>query len=149
MKRLPKFNVYKKTGAMQFSLTPAHNTDADEYAFAKGYVMLEMASATGNRTNGLATYDWSKKITMKLNEVDIQQILTGFRTGKASIVHDPGKANGKGAPKKFLNVERGSQAGFFVSMNFAGQTTKSSLSDEEANNIRLLLSKAVTRIFGW
>lgn len=150
MKHLPKFCVYKNTGAIQLSLVPANHTEGNEFAFDKGFVMLEMASYTGSRSNnGLATYDWTKKITMKINEVDIQQILTGFREGKAAIVHDPSKANGKASAKKFLNIERGTQSGYFISMNFAGQTVKSSVSNEEATNMRLLLSKAVTRIFGW
>lgn len=150
MKRLPKFTVYKRAGAMQFSLIPAHHSETDEFAIDKGCVMLEMTTATGARSGrGLATYDWSKKVTIKLNEVDIQQILTGFRTGKATIVHDPAKASGQNAPKKFLNIERASQSGFYVSTNFGELNAKSSLSDEEVANLRLLLSKAITRIFGW
>ncbi|MGA6925074.1 MAG: hypothetical protein WBY88_05285 [Desulfosarcina sp.] len=150
MKRLPKFVVYKKTGAMQFSLTPADHSENDEFAYTKGFVMLEMAGANGQRSkNELAVYDWKNKVTMKLNEVDIQQILTGFQVGKMSIVHDPTKANNKSAPKKFLTIEKATQSGFFVSMNFGDRNTKSSLSDEEARNLRLLLSKAITRIFGW
>lgn len=151
MKRLPKFLVYKKSGAMQFSLTPARNDENNEHTLDKGFVMLEMANATGKRSpHGLVTYDWRSKLTLKLNEVDIQQIFTGFQTGKATIVHDPTKADGGGnAPKKFLNIEKAPQSGFYISMQSGDQRIKSSLSEEESRNLRLLLSKAITRIFGW
>ena len=149
MKRLPKFVVYKKAGAMQFSLTPAYSDKKDEFSFAKGFVMLEMSNAKGQQKNGLATYDWQNKVVMKLNEVDIQQILTGFQSGKANIVHDPAKASGGNGMKKFLNIDKAPQAGYYVSMKFGEQCAKSSLSDEEARNLRLLFSKAIIRIFGW
>ena len=153
MKRLPKFFVYKKSGAMQFSLFPAQDDGKNEFEIAKGFVMLEMAGSTGKTApNGLANYDWKNgKVIMKLNEVDIQQILRGFQTGKTAIVHDPAKANGnsRSSMKKFLNFEKAPQSGYFVSMTFGEQKAKCSLSDEEARNLRILLTKAVTRIFGW
>ncbi len=153
MKRLPRFCVYKKAGAMQFSLTPAQDGADNEYELVKGCVMLEMTNATGQRApNGLATYDWSqgKKLVMKLNDVDLQQILTGFRTGKVDILHDPGKANGgNGGLKKALRINKAPQSGYFVEMRYGEQVAKCSLSDDEVATLRILLSRSIARIYGW
>lgn len=157
MKRLPRFNVYKKSGAMQFSLIPAQDVANNEFELQKGCVMLEMTNATGEKSsNGLATYDWSreKKIAMKLSDVDLQQILRGFGTGKAEILHDPAKANGGaggagGGLKKSLQISKAPQSGFYVQMRFGEQVAKCSLSDDEVLTLRILLSRAIARIYGW
>ena len=152
MKRLPQFKVYKKAGAMQFSLVPAHDDEKDKFRRAKGFVMLEMANSTGQQQKGLPACNRDEKITMKLNDKDLADFLTALKMGKGEIVHDPNAGNGNNGQKnayKVLSIQKGSTSGYFVNMSYQGKTTKSSLDDNEVGRLRLLFMSAIPQIYGW
>ncbi|MEA1883759.1 MAG: hypothetical protein U9N62_04460 [Thermotogota bacterium] len=154
MKRLPQFKIYKKAGAMQFSLVPAYDDEKDKFRQAKGFVMLEMANSTGQQQKGLPACNWDEKITMKLNDKDLADFLTALKIGKGEIVHDPnaGKVDGDNGGKngyKVLSIQKGPTSGYFVNMSYQGKTVKSSLDDSEAGRLRLLFMSAIPSIYGW
>ena len=152
MRKLPQFRVYKKAGAMQFSLMPAYDNEKEKFRQAKGFVMLEMANSTGQQQKGLPACNWNEKITMKLNDKDLADFLTALKIGKGEIVHDPNAGNGNNSQKnvyKILSIQKGSTSGYFVNMSYQGKTVKSSLDDSEAGRLRLLFMSAIPRIYGW
>ncbi|MBN2569978.1 MAG: hypothetical protein JXB42_11165 [Deltaproteobacteria bacterium] len=152
MKRLPQFKVYKKAGAMQFSLVPAYDNEKDKFRRAKGFVMLEMANATGQKQRGLPACSWDEKITMKLNDKDLADFLTALKIGKGEIVHDPNAGNADNEGRngyKILSINKGPTSGYFINISYQGKTIKSSLDDNEASRLRLLFMSAIPQIYGW
>ncbi len=159
--QLPSFKIHTRTGAAQFTLQPAFfagdsfkGRAGEVRMMKKGYVMVEMANATGQTDpRGNMVYDWHNKVSMKLSDVDIQQVLEGLQGGGCKIVHDPAKARGEAAgaevPKSMLFVNKGEQFGFFMTMSRGEKKAKCPISDLEAANLRLLLARAVARIYGW
>ena len=151
MRRLPQFKVYKKVGAMQFSLVPAFNDEKNEFRQAKGFVMLEMTNSVSHQQGGLPAYNWQDKIVIKLNDKDLADFLTALRSGKGEIVHDPnaGKKEAKGNGYKVLSIQKGSTSGYFVNLSYQGKTAKSSLDDNESGRLQTLFMSAIPRIYGW
>jgi len=160
--KLPRFQIHNRTGATQFSLQPAFfsgetfttQTGEEVRVMKKGHVMVEMANATGQTDrNGNMVYDWPNKVSMKLSEIDIQQVFEGLGGQPCKIVHDPNKARGEGAagdsPKSLFFLSKGEQFGFFMTMSRGKKKAKCPVSDLEAANLRLLLTRAVARIYGW
>jgi hypothetical protein len=120
----------------------------------KGFVMVEMANAAGKSDlHGNMVYDWPNKVSMKLSEVDLQQILDGLRGQPCKIVHDPNKAHGDTgdgkSPKSVLLFNKGEQYGFFMTMSRGEKKARCPVGDLEAANLRLLLSRAIARIYAW
>jgi hypothetical protein len=159
--QLPPLKIHTRTGAIQFTLQPAffagdsYKSQSGEIrVLKKGYVMVEMANAAGKSdSQGNMVYDWPNKISMKLSEVDIQQVIAGLRGHPCKIVHDPAKArggpsDGQGA-KSVLFLNKGEQFGFFMTISRGEKKTKCPVSDLEAANLRLLLSRAIARIYAW
>jgi hypothetical protein len=159
--QLPTFKIHTRTGAIQFTLQPAffagdsYKTQAGEIrVMKKGYVMVEMANAADKTdSRGNMVYDWPNKISMKLSEVDIQQVIDGLRGKPCKIVHDPNKARGGQAegqsPKSVLFLNKGEQFGFFMTLSRGEKKAKCPVGDLEAANLRLLLSRAIARIYAW
>jgi|GEM_PF-901301 len=160
--QFPQFKVHNRTGTVQFTLTPAHfagetfqtrNGDHVQ-VLKKGYVMVEMANAAEpNDGPGRVSYDWSNKVTMKLSDSDIQQILDGFEGKECRIVHDPNKAKGSGSDgtlaNSFLKITKGERFGYFMTISRGDKKAKCPISDADVANFRLLLPRAVVRIYGW
>ncbi|HDI59675.1 MAG TPA: hypothetical protein ENF48_04840 [Desulfobacteraceae bacterium] len=159
--QLPAFRIHTRTGAIQFTLQPAFfagdsfkSQSGEIRVMKKGYLMVEMANAAGKTDrHGNMVYDWPNKISMKLSEVDIQQILDGLRGQPCKIVHDPNKAHGGQAdgqsPKSVLFLSRGEQYGFFMTISRGEKKAKCPVSELEAANLRLLLNRAIVRIYAW
>ncbi len=157
----PAFKIHNRTGSLQLTLQPAcfagvsFSTQSGEVrVLKKGYLMLEMANATGGTdSRGNTVYDWANKVSMKLSEADIQQILGGLRGDVCKIVHDPNKARGDGTPgtlpKSVLQLNKGEHFGFFMAMSRGDKKARCPISDTEAATFRFLLPRAVVRIFGW
>ncbi len=161
--QFPRFAVHNRTGSVQLTLKPAHfagetfqTRDGGEVrVLKKGHLMVEMANAT-DRTDsrGNPVYDWPNKVSMKLSDADIQQILAGFQDRACRIVHDPNKAYegevGEGTlPKSCLQVNKGERFGYFMAMSRGEKKARCPISDDDAETFRLLLSRAVARIYGW
>jgi hypothetical protein len=157
----PRFKIHNRTGSVQLTLQPAHfDGEAFEsrngivHVMEPGYLMIEMANAGGQTDpNGTIRYDWAGKVSMKLNPSDIQLILDGLKGGVCRIVHDPNKARGdtrKGTlPHSRLEVKRGEKFGFFMTMSQGERKARCPVCDGEASTLRLLLTRAIVRIYGW
>ena len=160
LEQLPAFKIHTRSGSINLTLIPAKfdgetftSRAGDVRVLKKGHLMIEMANATARADNrGNTTFDWTNKITMKLTDPDIQQILGGFRGDKCQIVHDPNKARNEAAadlPKSRLQLSKGERFGFFMTMSRGDSAVSCPLSDADAATLRLLLNRAVTRIYGW
>lgn len=158
--QLPPFKIHNRTGASILTLTPAHfsgdtfSTQSGEVrVLNKGYLMIEIANATEHSdSRGNPIYDWRGKVVMKLTDADIHQVLSGLQGESCRIVHDPNKARGqadKQLPKSCLQLSKGERFGYFISMTRGETKVKCPISDTEAATMRLLLRRAVARIYGW
>ena len=157
----PPFKVHNRTGSVNVTLAPARfggetftAQKGEVRVLKKGYLMIEMANATdpGDDRNK-TVYDWTAKVTMKLSEPDIHQILAGLRGEPCQIVHDPNKARGEDndgtLAKSCLQLSPGERFGWFMTMSRGEQKARCPLSDSDAATLRLLLERAVISIFGW
>ena len=159
--QFPAFRIHNRTGTVKFTLQPAHfagetfetRSGDPVRVLQKGYVMVEMASAAESSANrGPVVYDWPNKVAMKLSDVDIRQVLDGLDGKECRIVHDPNKAKpgGDGAlPKSFLQLSKGDRFGWFMTMSRGEKKARCPISDTDAANFKLLLSRAVVRLYGW
>ncbi|MGD8366114.1 MAG: hypothetical protein PVG78_00615 [Desulfobacterales bacterium] len=160
--QFPPFKIHNRTGTAQFTLAPAHfagetfeTRNGDQVqVLKKGHVMVEMANAVQPGDGpGLVTYDWSNKLTMKLSDADIRQILIAFEGRECRIVHDPNKAKGGSGdgslPKSFLQLSKGERFGWFMTMSRGEKKARCPISEADAANFHLLLSRAVVRMYGW
>ena len=157
----PPFKVHNRTGSAQFTLQPAHFAGetftargGEVRVLKKGHVMVEMANATAQPDRrGNTVYDWAGKVAMKLSDPDIQQILAGLRGEPCKIVHDPNKARSDGddnaLPKSCLQLSKGERFGYFLAISRGDKKAKCPLSDGEAATLRLLLNRALVRLYGW
>ncbi|MFH1985973.1 MAG: hypothetical protein ABIL58_29405 [Pseudomonadota bacterium] len=158
----PPFKIHNRTGSVNVTFTPTHfdgetftSQKGEVRILKKGYLMIEMANASGPGENRSKTvYDWAGKVAMKLSDPDIHQILAGLRGEPCQIVHDPNKARAEGGdegtlPKSCLQVSKGERFGWFMTMSRGERKAKCPLNDSDAATLRLLLERAVIRIFGW
>ncbi len=148
LERLKKYEIYKpnKTntgGAFQFDLNAL-----------KESVFLEAASQKAEHE-----FDWPNKIVFKLGVVDIGKILAVIEGRKPSceLFHDAAKAKllseESTAKNTTLSLAKGSY-GYFLKLtrqhlNASLQTVNIPLSDDEALILRVLLERAVEKIFAW
>lgn len=157
----PQFKIHNRTGSVQFTLKPAY-FDGETFAargrevqvLKKGHLMVEMANAVDQADRrGNLVFDWAGKVVMKLSETDIQRILAGLEGESCHIVHDPNKARGGdsdgGLPKSQLQLRRGERFGYFMSLRRGEKKAQCPLSDTDAASLRMLLQRAVVRIYGW
>ncbi|CAB5080344.1 hypothetical protein D3OALGA1CA_160 [Olavius algarvensis associated proteobacterium Delta 3] len=160
--QFPPFKVHNRTGTVHFTLTPAHfagetfetRNGSHVRVLKKGYMMVEMANAAEpNDGPGRVSYDWSNKVVMKLSDSDIQQILDGFEGNECRIVHDPNKAKGSASDgtlaKSFLQITKGERFGYFMTISRGDKKARCPINDADVSNFRLLLPRAVVRIYGW
>lgn len=155
----PQFKIHNRTGSVQFSLKPAHFSgetfaarDGDVQILNRGHLMVEMANATDQTdSRGHIVYDWTSKVMMKLSDPDIQLILAGLQGRSCQIVHDPNKARSGGGtlPKSCLQLRRGERFGYFMAMSRGDRKASCPISDSDGATLRLLLLRAVVRIYGW
>ncbi|MFZ7126604.1 MAG: hypothetical protein ACOWWM_10680 [Desulfobacterales bacterium] len=158
--QVPQFKIHNRTGSVQFTLKPAHfagdsfaTQNGEVRVLKKGYLMVEMANATEETdSRGNLIYDWANKVPMKLSDTDIQQILIGLQGRPCQIVHDPNKARSDGdgtLPKSCLQLSKGERFGYFMTMSRGDRKAKCPINDGDAATLRLLLLRAVVRIYGW
>ncbi len=157
----PQFKIHNRTGSVQVTLKPAYfegetfETRTGKVRVMKpGHLMVEMANATGGVDGrGYISYDWANKVSMKLSCADIQKILFGLQGENCKIVHDPNKALGDGhsqtLPNSCLVLREGDRFGYFMAMNRGETKASCPLNDSDAATLRLLLSRAVVRLYGW
>ena len=157
----PQFKVHNRTGSVQFTLKPAHfdgetfaARDGEVQVLKKGHLMVEMANAADQADRrGNLVYDWAGKVVMKLSDTDIELILAGLEGQACRIVHDPNKARGGDSdgslPKSCLQLRQGEQFGYFMSLSRGDKKAQCPLNGTDAATLRLLLQRAVVRIYGW
>ena len=157
----PQFKIHNRTGSVQFTLTPAYfagetfaTKGGEIRLLKKGHLMVEMANATGKTdSRGNIQYDWANKVSMKLSDTDVQNILAALKGATCKIVHDPNKARGDDSdgslPKSVLQLNKGERFGYFMTMSRGDKKAKCPINDSDAATFRLLLSRAVVRIYGW
>ncbi len=142
-----KFKVYKpnKTGngaALQF-----------DFNEEKKSVFVEMAKQTGPQL-----FDWSNKLSFKMAVTDISKLLLVLeaKVKNIELFHDPSKggyavsAETRNSTVSFMKMDRG----FYFKLSTqaqGGQVASVALpiSDDEAIILRILLEKAVEKIYGW
>lgn len=152
--RLPQFNLYKGTGAMQLRLVlPDFEIEAGSFP-KPGCIYLEMCPSTGQKDprTGNPTYNWAdQKITMKLNDKDIADFILGLRNGEGKIVHDPNAGTSdKGGDKKFLNIDKGKMEGtMLINIRFADRKAMVPIDPNERLRLGLMLQAAIPAIYGW
>ncbi len=143
----PRLSYYKpnktNTGAaIQFDLNAQ-----------KQSIFLEAASQSGEQS-----FDWGKKIIAKLDVVDIGKLLAVLVGASkfSKIFHDPSKREGYTGSTLNTTIEltKGVQYGYFlkISQQSSDKSVKSislGLSDDEAQVLRVLLERAIERIYGW
>ncbi len=120
----------------------------------KESVFMEIASQKDEKT-----FDWEKRITMKLSVTDISKIIYCIENRKdVQIFHDPNKnefAQGKTDTAKNTSFNISIlDTGFNIKVGEQGKdgmlTSKMiSISNDEAITLRILLEKAVEKIFDW
>jgi hypothetical protein len=159
VKRVQKYEIYKTSGAFQFKLAPAY-TIMDKSTGElkpKGCVFIDAAPAEAGRKYGFKDSD--KKITFALSEVDIGQMLVGFKQGSFKLLHDPGaKTERQGSIIKTLSLAKGNLDNdglptFFLQLNEKkGEATKEvkiPLKAYEARILMELLAIAIPKILYW
>lgn len=149
MRRLPQLNIYKKSGALQLRLLLP---DLTEQYPKPGCVMLEICPGRP-ASDGNVVYNWTaEKITIKLNDRDVADILSGLQGRTVKIIHDPnaGSQEGGSGPKKFLEVSPGQQEGtVFIRCSYGDKKASVALDANEILRSRLLLAAAIPAIYGW
>ena len=120
----------------------------------KESVFMEIASQKEEKA-----FDWEKRITMKLSVTDISKLIYSFEQRKdVQIFHDPNKnefAQGKTdtAKNTSFNITM-LDSGFNIKVGEQGKdgmlTTKMiTISNDEAITLKILLEKAIEKIYDW
>lgn len=144
--RKPSYNIYKpnrdnRGAAVQFDFNPA-----------KQAIFLEAALQVAEQS-----FDWGNKIVVKLDVVDLGKLLTVLdgKAAQAKLFHDPSKREGYTGSTKNNTVEFSKgQYGYYlrISQQSADRSVKTvslSVSEDEAQVLRVLLERAVASCYGW
>ena len=118
-------------------------------------VFLEAARQQGMEQK----FDWANKMVFKLGVTDIAKILVVLegKADKADLFHDPSKSK-LAAPGNVkntaLNVQKGAGFGYYfkLSMQMASGSVDAvqlALSEDEAVLLRVMLKRAVERVYNW
>lgn len=120
----------------------------------KESVFMEIASQKDEKT-----FDWEKRITMKLSVTDISKIIYALQERKEmQIFHDPNKnefAQGKTDTAKNTSLTiNAMDTGFYFKVGEQGKdnslNSKSiNVSNEEAITLKIVLMKAIEKIYDW
>ncbi len=132
------------------------------------FLFWETTTQTGTDANGNASFGWKEKektITFKLGEVDVAELLLVLK-GKKEYAGPPPKEAGKPGMGLYhknpngntiLQLQRDQKgAGFYLSISRQSAANKSdvvrikhTISNGEAEILQVLLTDAVSCIFGW
>ena len=135
-----KFNVYKKSSALQLSLEPASR---EQSSIKEGAVFLEVAIAAGQNDKGNTTYAWDNKIVIALGVPDIQKLII---SKDVKLVHK----NPRDDSVKSLALQPGKTEGTYGLHLNAGEKKVSVFMDEgEFFVFRRLLADSIPDILGW
>ncbi len=142
-----KFKIYKpnKQGngaALQF-----------DFNESKKSVFVEMAKQTGPQA-----FDWQNKLAFKMAVTDISKLLLVLesKVKNVELFHDPSKGSyataedTRNSTVSFSKMERG----YYFKLSTqaqVGQVNSIALpvSDDEAVILKILLEKAVEKVYGW
>lgn len=147
MERKKPFRVYKANKAGTGS---AIGMDLN---VEKGAVFLEITKQMGEKR-----FDWDNKITMKLSVSDMGDFLAVLKGKKDSIrlFHEPSKGEYKVAKEVMNTIAELSKGRYGYALRVSQQAksrelkaVQISISDDEGEVLRVLLERAVERIYGW
>ena len=118
-------------------------------------VFLEAAKQQGAEQK----FDWANKIIFKLGVTDIAKILAVLEGGveKADLFHDPSKSKlaALGNVKNTaLNVQKGAGFGYYLKLSIqlasgGVDAVQLALAEDEAVLLRVMLKRAIERIYNW
>jgi len=122
----------------------------------KRCIFLEMSAQLSEKdSDGNSTFDWKNKLSFKLGDVDMAQILCVLRGIKNNVGYD-----GKGIFHSFnnnnaiLKFQKGDKSGYYLGISVKKEglepvAIKHSVTDEEGIILNILLSKAIELIYDW
>lgn len=143
-----QFAIYKGSGALQLRLLPPNR---GEKFPSPGCVMMDICPS-GNQKNqhGNPVYNWDGKITLKLSDRDVADVLLGLQGRSVKIVHDPGARQGEGGSKKFLEILPGQRAGTVIfRCSYGDRSALVPLDANDALRMRILLTASIPVVYGW
>ena len=102
-------------------------------------------------------FDWTNKLTMKLSVQDISKILNVLenKVPTEKIFHQPSKGDYESSKNIKNNVLEITKSQYGYSMRISQQNTEGvnaitvSITDSESICIRILLERAIEKIYGW
>lgn len=143
--RIYKPNKNNNGAASQFCWSPD-----------KKCVFLEMASQLSEKdSNGNSTFDWKNKLSFKLEDIDIAQLLCVLRGIKNSVGYgDKGLFHSFGNHNAILRFQKGDKGGYYLGISVKKEGSepiaiKHSVSEEEGVILNILLCHAIELIYGW
>ena len=142
-----KFKVYKPNRELKGA---AFQVD---FALDKQCCFLEFAKQKKEQE-----FDWGNKITLKASVTDIGKILAVLnnRASSVKLYHDPSKGQyslAQEVKNNALEMTKG-QYGYLIRISSQAQdktvnAIQVSLSDDEAEILKIVLTKAVEGIYAW
>ncbi|KKN98923.1 hypothetical protein LCGC14_0141680 [marine sediment metagenome] len=126
----------------------------------KDCVFLEMANQKGKDKDGNANFDWPNKISFKLGESDLGELLTvlmGIKDGVGPIDQESKKhkglfhSNPKGNAVLYFGYDKNRMLRIHLSVKRDDQKTvvRHAISEGEACILRTLLCRAIEVMYGW
>jgi len=116
-------------------------------------VFLEVAKQVAEQR-----FDWQNKLTIKLSTTDIGKILSLLhgKTQGVKLFHDPGKGQYESSKEMKNNVLEMAKSPYGYSVKVSQQSSAGELSsigitvaEDEAIIMRMLLEKAIEKIYNW
>ena len=145
------FSVYKQKAALQFKLVLQNNRS--KKISQTGSVILEMAKCVG-KSGKFNTYDWKKKITVKLLPIEISKLSQALiNQVEVSFVHNVSFSRGhdtaSGDVYKKINLKKGEKGSMFIAVSFQSNNIFVPLDRQEAILLATLLRSTVPVLYGW
>ena len=136
------FNIYKKSGAAQFTVLPPRR-DENGRISKVGAILLEMAPSQGDKS-----YDWrNQKVTFAFGINDLCMFFDDpNKQGWGSFFHVNDSTNKK---LVFTHGEGKYEGTFMMSLNVGDNRVTVSLTAGEFNVLGRLFSSALPIILGW
>ena len=141
-----------------FKPNKTNNGAASQFSWAqdKKCMFLEAASQLPTKDQeGNSTFDWKNKLSFKLGEVDIAQILCVLRGIKDSVGYgDKGLFHSFGNNNAVLRFQKGDKGGYYLGISVKKEGSepvgvKHALTDSEGVLLEILLSRAIELVYDW
>jgi len=150
------YTIYKGKAAIQFSmLLPKRakltKRDGDPYyGTDKGCLFVAIAPSTGPKS-----YDWSQKITFKLNEHECGKLIRAMKGDSVELYHSLDKEGEKSSKTLKISLIETNNGKCLMALasEFRGESRMSHpsvpITQDESEVIISLVQTAVAKILGW